>query len=121
SHHPSCFLIYSLNDLSFVSNGSYHSYLYSFPTRRSSDLFWILPVAVCGISSTKATSSGIHHLAILPSMKASSSSFEGSLPGLRTDRKSTRLNSSHVKISYAVFCLKKKRINILFIVVVSYL
>src|SRR5690606_41684885 len=26
-----------------------------------------------------------------------------------TDRKSTRLNSSHVKISYAVFCLKKKR------------
>src|SRR5690606_42024524 len=25
-----------------------------------------------------------------------------------TDRKSTRLNSSHVKISYAVFCLKKK-------------
>src|SRR5690606_40000126 len=29
--------------------------------------------------------------------------------GLRTgDRKSTRLNSSHVKISYAVFCLKKK-------------
>src|SRR5690625_6244881 len=28
---------------------------------------------------------------------------------LRTDRKSTRLNSSHVAISYAVFCLKKKR------------
>src|SRR5690349_22397929 len=26
----------------------------------------------------------------------------------RTDRKSTRLNSSHVEISYAVFCLKKK-------------
>src|SRR5438067_6300469 len=29
-----------------------------------------------------------------------------SLPG---DRKSTRLNSSHVSISYAVFCLKKKK------------
>src|SRR5690606_39503145 len=28
---------------------------------------------------------------------------------LNRDRKSTRLNSSHVKISYAVFCLKKKR------------
>src|SRR5690554_7050671 len=28
---------------------------------------------------------------------------------LQTDRKSTRLNSSHVRISYAVFCLKKKR------------
>src|SRR5690606_40273577 len=27
------------------------------------------------------------------------------------DRKSTRLNSSHVKISYAVFCLKKKNIQ----------
>src|SRR5690606_41696035 len=26
-----------------------------------------------------------------------------------SDRKSTRLNSSHVKISYAVFCLKKKK------------
>src|SRR5690606_39595172 len=31
-------------------------------------------------------------------------------PGLVVDdRKSTRLNSSHVKISYAVFCLKKKK------------
>src|SRR5690625_6051489 len=28
------------------------------------------------------------------------------------DRKSTRLNSSHVAISYAVFCLKKKKISI---------
>src|SRR5690606_42132159 len=27
------------------------------------------------------------------------------------DRKSTRLNSSHVKISYAVFCLKKKKLG----------
>src|SRR5256884_2057483 len=30
-------------------------------------------------------------------------------PDLRTDRKSTRLNSSHGYISYAVFCLKKKK------------
>src|SRR5690606_40873604 len=30
------------------------------------------------------------------------------------DRKSTRLNSSHVKISYAVFCLKKKKLRIEF-------
>src|SRR5436309_7625197 len=29
--------------------------------------------------------------------------------GSTQDRKSTRLNSSHVKISYAVFCLKKKK------------
>src|SRR5690606_41483986 len=31
------------------------------------------------------------------------------VPGSASDRKSTRLNSSHVKISYAVFCLKKKK------------
>src|SRR3989442_8680174 len=30
------------------------------------------------------------------------------LPNRGQDRKSTRLNSSHVRISYAVFCLKKK-------------
>src|SRR5699024_12076179 len=36
-------------------------------------------------------------------IRASTSSIQG-----RTDRKSTRLNSSHVSISYAVFCLKKK-------------
>src|SRR3712207_8947580 len=29
------------------------------------------------------------------------------------DRKSTRLNSSHANISYAVFCLKKKKIHVL--------
>src|SRR5699024_12586886 len=32
-----------------------------------------------------------------------------SVPARRGDRKSTRLNSSHVSISYAVFCLKKKK------------
>src|SRR6266496_5631258 len=31
------------------------------------------------------------------------------LDEIREDRKSTRLNSSHVEISYAVFCLKKKK------------
>src|SRR5256885_12028527 len=30
---------------------------------------------------------------------------------IKADRKSTRLNSSHLVISYAVFCLKKKKIN----------
>src|SRR5437868_11466701 len=34
---------------------------------------------------------------------------ERPLVGLGGDRKSTRLNSSHVSISYAVFCLKKKK------------
>src|SRR3989442_6909850 len=44
----------------------------------------------------------------------------GKPAGLRTnilicmgDRKSTRLNSSHVRISYAVFCLKKKKSSML--------
>src|SRR5690606_41067371 len=35
--------------------------------------------------------------------------FIGAEKMKREDRKSTRLNSSHVKISYAVFCLKKKK------------
>src|SRR5256885_5422522 len=35
------------------------------------------------------------------------------LPGLGGDRKSTRLNSSHLVISYAVFCLKKKNTYVL--------
>src|SRR5690606_34832931 len=36
-------------------------------------------------------------------------SLADALNGIPQDRKSTRLNSSHVKISYAVFCLKKKK------------
>src|SRR5437870_10710729 len=35
------------------------------------------------------------------------------VPPVAGDRKSTRLNSSHVAISYAVFCLKKKKIGLL--------
>src|SRR5690606_40055184 len=37
----------------------------------------------------------------------------------RADRKSTRLNSSHVKISYAVFCLKKKNCTFMLAPVVT--
>src|SRR5690606_41555806 len=37
----------------------------------------------------------------------------GAAPG---DRKSTRLNSSHVKISYAVFCLKKKKRELQYVI-----
>src|SRR2546430_11465331 len=36
--------------------------------------------------------------------------FNRTTPGLFLDRKSTRLNSSHSQISYAVFCLKKKKL-----------
>src|SRR3712207_7531079 len=37
------------------------------------------------------------------------SRFDDSIFGDEQDRKSTRLNSSHANISYAVFCLKKKK------------
>src|SRR5438128_6183379 len=37
--------------------------------------------------------------------------IEGAARAVRRDRKSTRLNSSHGSISYAVFCLKKKKKN----------
>src|SRR5437868_11193183 len=43
---------------------------------------------------------------------ADSEEFRIVLELLQRDRKSTRLNSSHVSISYAVFCLKKKKQNI---------
>src|SRR6266480_6890057 len=38
------------------------------------------------------------------------------LPGSWRDRKSTRLNSSHMSISYAVFCLKKKNNKLDFVI-----
>src|SRR3712207_6895639 len=49
-----------------------------------------------------------------PLARGLSSSFEGlgqrpPQRGFAPDRKSTRLNSSHANISYAVFCLKKKK------------
>src|SRR5207302_6229671 len=48
---------------------------------------------------------GVHGIELIPELGKGYTSN-----GLdRTDRKSTRLNSSHVKISYAVFCLKKKK------------
>src|SRR5256885_6593023 len=43
-------------------------------------------------------------------LERSVDTFSGFLePACRGDRKSTRLNSSHLVISYAVFCLKKKK------------
>src|SRR5690606_40154485 len=79
--------------------------LHSFPTRRSSDL------RVAGIRTVHP-----HHY-----YTAVSFNLKKLLHGCHPyseigrhpwrDRKSTRLNSSHVKISYAVFCLKKKKNN----------
>src|SRR5256885_7033801 len=49
----------------------------------------------------------------LPGSRHSSASASrvAGTTGARQDRKSTRLNSSHLVISYAVFCLKKKKKN----------
>src|SRR3712207_8723952 len=45
---------------------------------------------------------------VMVTTQDNASSF-ASVTTVRTDRKSTRLNSSHANISYAVFCLKKKK------------
>src|SRR3712207_8296876 len=75
-----------------------------FPTRRSSDLLMMFLYIVLrfrkwqyGLGSVVAL---FHDVLIVLSCYTI---FDGLL-----DRKSTRLNSSHANISYAVFCLKKK-------------
>src|SRR5690606_40589038 len=99
---------------------SYDLDLNSFPTRRSSDL---------GMTEVEgpfnATANGKISLTELIQLveKATGKTAKISLVGndeirspyaipsswyMSNRRKSTRLNSSHVKISYAVFCLKKK-------------
>src|SRR5690606_42011163 len=77
----------------------------SFPTRRSSDL-----AGDAGMASTAKhfpTHAGVRadsHTEAAVDRREYTELLEDLL-----DRKSTRLNSSHVKISYAVFCLKKKK------------
>src|SRR5256885_12545788 len=48
-------------------------------------------------------------LTLVPGGYFSRALSQGFVSSWRTDRKSTRLNSSHLVISYAVFCLKKKQ------------
>src|SRR5690606_41993239 len=82
-----------------------HRDLHSFPTRRSSDLF-----AEIGAGQETASlffKAGGASGTIAKTMSAYDMTFSDAIYGPE-DRKSTRLNSSHVKISYAVFCLKKK-------------
>src|SRR5207248_6058723 len=50
----------------------------------------------------------VHQLATLPSLLVTLGIFHHGASVACEDRKSTRLNSSHRTISYAVFCLKKK-------------
>src|SRR5438034_3533936 len=87
-----------LVDVYVTIHGSHHD-LHSFPTRRSSDLGGLL--VTLGTSSFFPAEFGVVRAA--------------STRGAR-DRKSTRLNSSHTVISYAVFCLKKKKVRDLYCV-----
>src|SRR5438477_3495553 len=50
-----------------------------------------------------------HHLGRIQRYRRRSQRLGRTRQSRRRDRKSTRLNSSHMSISYAVFCLKKKR------------
>src|SRR2546430_11011416 len=61
-------------------------------------------------SSEQGTVQGARILAQTPTATGSSTSAPTTVFG-NIDRKSTRLNSSHSQISYAVFCLKKKNIK----------
>src|SRR5207249_11498982 len=103
-----------------VSCSAAHRPLHSFPTRRSSDLCaqaQIDPRELVGLSGRRWILA--NRLQYGPrvdrSLPTNGYIFEPGLDGalLRAivdgDRKSTRLNSSHVSISYAVFCLKKKK------------
>src|SRR3989442_9329595 len=60
-----------------------------------------------GVPSVIATNDDPHRVLGAAGTGYGSRERAGHAPGL--DRKSTRLNSSHVRISYAVFCLKKKK------------
>src|SRR5436305_6653684 len=66
----------------------------------------IRDIIVCGHSHCGAMH-GLTHLEEISEMPAVTRWLRHA-EATRLDRKSTRLNSSHVRISYAVFCLKKK-------------
>src|SRR5699024_12515962 len=93
--------------------------LHSFPTRRSSDLLAVLMIVLILVQHGKGADAGASFGgggAATVFGASGSGNFMTRLTAILTalffvDRKSTRLNSSHVSISYAVFCLKKKMID----------
>src|SRR5438552_11850344 len=78
--------------------------IYTFPY---TTLFRSVPRGLCTFELWAAAAS-VAHSGTAGQRDAQSCGGCGLAPG-RTDRKSTRLNSSHQIISYAVFCLKKKK------------
>src|SRR5690606_41507789 len=85
----------------FFQPSGAHRALHSFPTRRSSDLctpgWQRINDFIDELPDDVDVRAGLIRDRLFPNH------HRGDI-----DRKSTRLNSSHVKISYAVFCLKKK-------------
>src|SRR5690349_23881410 len=80
----------------------------SFPTRRSSDLSTSEPPSSSGAVTRSGRWRRDAASAVFSATRYSHVSGDDA-PLNDGDRKSTRLNSSHVEISYAVFCLKKKK------------
>src|SRR5437762_12998114 len=81
--------------------------LHSFPTRRSSDLKEIFLREL--ISNASDACDKLRFEAIdQPALYEEQPTLDVRVSFDKEDRKSTRLNSSHRCISYAVFCLKKK-------------
>src|SRR5205814_8671991 len=98
-----------------------HPDLHSFPTRRSSDLICPEPVSWGGLSGSTYTEAvswgkfvpreeGGQFAEVFDDATVALPLIAGAvlqrLGHFKQDRKSTRLNSSHLGISYAVFCLK---------------
>src|SRR5690606_39601490 len=102
-----------------LSYSAPHRDLHSFPTRRSSDLqvlAWGQNTRRHGEQRKDTQRSGRQPSAHQGTggneagpRETPAQPAEGNPAIPSRDRKSTRLNSSHVKISYAVFCLKKKK------------
>src|SRR5207244_10923370 len=93
-----------------------HRHLHSFPTRRSSDLrpellaaALIAALALVAGWNAYRYPSGAGYDVAQHREYADMLIHQGAIPAKGTDRKSTRLNSSHQIISYAVFCLKNKK------------
>src|SRR5699024_12488035 len=108
----------SPTSISVLDSDCHYPELHSFPTRRSSDLE--MKAIINEYNEYYGTSWSIQDIERyngdinnrLARKKGEFKQFGNQIDlviVVDRDRKSTRLNSSHVSISYAVFCLKKKR------------
>src|SRR5699024_12442479 len=79
---------------------------HSFPTRRSSDLEGAAMIRSKGEAGTGDVSNAVTHMRTI---RAEINRLTSMAPDELYRSEETRLNSSHVSISYAVFCLKKKK------------